>query len=49
MFHDQHVFTDGMYLPFPFFMSCPEPPMGISSVSSFPVQYGGSLIFFPVL
>ena len=31
-----------------FFMSCQEPPMGISGVGSFPVQSGGSLIFFPV-
>ena len=28
-------------------MSSPQPPMGISSVGSFPVQSGGSLIFFP--
>ena len=28
------------------FMPCPEPPMGISGVGSFPVQSGGSLIFF---
>ena len=48
MFHNQHVFTHGMYLPF-FFMSCPEPPMGISGVGSFPVWSGGSLIFFPAL
>ena len=27
-------------------MPCPEPPMGISSVGSFPVWSGGSLIFF---
>ena len=46
MFHDDHVFTDGMYLPFLFFMSCPEPPMGISSVGSFPVWSGGSLNIF---
>ena len=46
MVHDQHVFTHGMYLPFCFFMSCPEPPMCISGVGSFPVQSGGSLIFF---
>ena len=32
MFHDQHVVTNGMYLLFCFFMPCPEPPMGISSV-----------------
>ena len=49
MFHDQHVFTDSMYLPFLFFMSWPEPPMGISGVGSFPVQSGGSLIIFSVL
>ena len=47
MFHSQHVFTYGMYLPF--FMSCPEPPMGISGVGSFPVWSGGSLIIFPAL
>lgn len=46
MFHDQHVFTHDMYLPFCFFMPCPEPPMGISSVGSFPVQSGGSLNIF---
>ena len=46
MDHDQHVFTHGMYLLFCFFMPCPEPPMGISGVGSFPVQSGGSLIFF---
>ena len=43
MFHDQHVLTNGMYLPFYFMMSCPEPRMDISSVGSFPVQSGGSL------
>ena len=31
---------------FVLFMSCPETPMGISSVGSFPVQSGGSLIIF---
>ena len=47
MFHDQHVLTNGMYLPFcSFFMSCSEPLNGISSVGSFPVQSGGSLIIF---
>ena len=47
MFHDQHVVTNGMYLPIcSFFLSCPQPPMGISHVSSFPVQPGGSLIQF---
>ena len=35
-----------MYLPFSFFMPCPEPPMGISHVGSFPVWCGGSLIIF---
>ena len=49
MVHDQHVFTHGMYLPFVFFMPSPEPPMGISSVGSFPVQSGDSLIFYPAL
>ena len=29
-----------------FFMSCPEPPMGISGVGSFPVWSGGSLNIF---
>ena len=32
-----------------FCMSCPKPPMGISSMGSFPVQSGGSLIIFPAL
>ena len=36
MCHDQHVLTNGMYLPF-FFMFCPESPMGIFGVGSFPV------------
>ena len=49
MSHDQHVLTNGMYLPFCFFMSCLEPPMGISGVGFFPVQCGGSLIFFQFL
>ena len=34
---------------FAIFMPCPEPPMGISSVGSFPVWSGGSLINFPDL
>ena len=47
MFHDQHVLTNGMYLPFcSFFMSCPEPSMGVSGVGSFPVESGGSLNLF---
>ena len=29
-----------------FFMSCPEPPMGISGMGSFPVWSGGSLNYF---
>ena len=50
MFHDQHVLTNGMYLSFCCFcMSCPEPPMSISGVGSFPVQSGGSLIIFQFL
>ena len=32
-----------------FLMSCLEPPMGISSVGSFPVWSGGSLSIFPAL
>ena len=47
MFDDQHVLTNGMYLPFCFFMSCPELPIGISGVGSFPVWSGGSLNIFP--
>ena len=46
MFHDQHVLTNGMCLPFCFFMSCTEPPMGVSSVGSFPVWSRGSLNIF---
>ena len=35
--------TNGMYLSFCFlFISCPEPPMGISGVVSFPAQSGVS-------
>ena len=34
-----------IYLSFHFFLSSPEPPMGISGVVSFPVWSGGSLIF----
>ena len=44
MFHDQCVLTNGMYLSFCFFMSCLEPPMGISGVGSFLVWSEGSLI-----
>ena len=46
MFHDQHVLTYGIYLLFCFFMFCSEPPMGISSVGSFPVQCGSPLNIF---
>ena len=46
MFHDQHVLTNGMYLPFCFFMPCPELPMDISGVDSFSVHFGGSQIIF---
>ena len=73
MFHDQHILTNGMYLPFlclvltngmylplvmscshkwhvfTIFMPCPELPMGISSVGSFPVWSGGSLNIFQLL
>ena len=31
------------------FLSCPEPLMGISGVGSFPVQSGGSPVFFPAV
>ena len=48
MVHDQHVFTWHVSAIL-FFMPCSEPPMGISGVGSFPVQSGGSLIFFPAL
>ena len=44
MFHDQHVFTHGMCLPFCFFMPSLELSMGIFGVGSFPVWSGGSLI-----
>ena len=40
---------NGMYLLFFTFMSCPEPPLGISSVGSFQVESGGPLTIFPVL
>ena len=47
MFHDQHVLTNGMYLPFCFFfMPCLEPPMGMSGVGSFPVWSGGSSNYY---
>ena len=50
MFHDKHVFTNGMYLPFcSFFYVLPGPPMGISGVGSFPVWSGGYLIIFQLL
>ena len=29
-------------------MSCPEPPIHVSGVGPFPVQSGGSAIYFPV-
>ena len=52
MFHDQHVSTHAMYLPICLFL-CPAQNllwvMGISNVGSFPVQSGGSLIFFQLL
>ena len=45
MFHDQHVSPKWhVFVILLFFMFCSEPPMGISSVGSFPVQCGGSLI-----
>ena len=46
MVYDQQVYHKWhVFLIFVFFMSYPEPPMGISSGDSFPVQSGGSLIF----
>ena len=48
MFHDQHVFTNGMYLQFLFLCPAQSFVWFISGVGSFPVQSGGSLIFFPV-
>ena len=50
MFHDQHVLQMASICHFVFFlMSCPEPPMGTSSVGSFPEQSGGSLNIFQLL
>ena len=46
MFHDQHVSHIWHVFVILFFMSCSEPPMGISNVGSFPVQSGDSLITF---
>ena len=43
MFHDHTWHVSAILFVF---MPCPEPPMGISSVGSFPVQSGGSLILF---
>ena len=44
------VITNDMYLSFwLFFILCSEPPMGISSVGSFLVWSGGSLITFSAL
>ena len=48
MFHDQHVSHKWHVFVILFFMSCPEPPMGISSGDSFLVQSGGSLLIFQV-
>ena len=45
MFHDQYV-SHKRHVFVIFLMSWPEPPMGISSAGSFPVQSQGSL-FFP--
>ena len=49
MFHDQHVSHKWHVFVILFILSCPEPPMGISSVGSFQVQSGGSQITFPAL
>ena len=47
MFHDQHVSPRWHVFAISFFMSCPEPPVGISGVGSFSVWSEGSLIIFP--
>ena len=44
-----NMFSHMAYICHFVFMPCPEPPMCISSVGSFPVQSGGSLIFFQLL
>ena len=44
MFHDQHVSHKWHVFAILFFLPVQEPYMGISSVGSFPVQSGGSLI-----
>ena len=50
MFHDDMFLTSGIHLSFCFFyVSYLEPPVGISSVGSFPVWSGGSPITFPAL
>ena len=46
MFHDSACFPHMACICHFIFMSCPEPPMGISSVGSFAVWSGGSLIIF---
>ena len=49
MVHDQHVlFKLHAFIILFFLMSCPEPPMCISGVGSFPVPSGGPLTTFPV-
>ena len=49
MNYDQHVYHKWHVFVILFYMSCPEPSMGISHVGSFPVQSGGSLINFLAL
>ena len=46
MFHDQHVLINGIHLRFCFFLCPAQSLMGMSGVSSFPVQSGGSLNIF---
>ena len=46
MFHGQHVSHKWHVC---LFISFQEPPVGVSSVGSFPVWPGGSLIIFPAL
>ena len=46
MFHDQHVLTNGIYLPFCSYLCPAQSLLCISNVGSFTVQSGGSLIIF---
>ena len=48
MFYNQHI-SHKWHVFVIFFVSCPETPMDVSSVDSFPVQFGGSLMTFLAL